>query len=122
MLGVCFGAQFLANHFGGEVLPSKIREYGRANLSFVNTENELYFIVRIELSILLIRIKLMLIKFYIGIYNFFYLVYLRLFCVGGSYSLNSNIMFFIFLNIFTFVFIYLNLFLEKYAKILNLIK
>lgn len=35
LLGVCFGAQFLANNFGGEVLPSKIREYGRANLSFV---------------------------------------------------------------------------------------
>jgi len=36
LLGVCFGAQFLANHFGGAVLPSKIREYGRANLSFVS--------------------------------------------------------------------------------------
>lgn len=36
LLGVCFGAQYLANHFGGEVLPSKIREYGRAHLSFVN--------------------------------------------------------------------------------------
>lgn len=36
LLGVCFGAQFLAQHFGGEVLPSKIREYGRANLSFVS--------------------------------------------------------------------------------------
>lgn len=36
LLGVCFGAQFLAQHFGGEVLPSKIREYGRANLGFVD--------------------------------------------------------------------------------------
>ncbi len=36
LLGVCFGAQYLANQFGGEVLPSKIREYGRANLTFVN--------------------------------------------------------------------------------------
>jgi GMP synthase (glutamine-hydrolysing) len=36
LLGVCFGAQYLANNFGGEVLPSKIREYGRANLSFVD--------------------------------------------------------------------------------------
>lgn len=36
LLGVCFGAQYLANHFGGEVLPSKIREYGRAHLSYVN--------------------------------------------------------------------------------------
>ena len=41
LLGVCFGAQFLANNFGGEVLPSKIREYGRANLSFVDESNVL---------------------------------------------------------------------------------
>ena len=39
LLGVCFGAQFLANHYGGEVLPSEIREYGRANLSFVNNDS-----------------------------------------------------------------------------------
>lgn len=38
LLGVCFGAQYMANHYGGEVLPSKIREYGRANLGFVNEE------------------------------------------------------------------------------------
>ena len=36
LLGVCFGAQFLSNNYGGEVLPSSIREYGRANLSFVS--------------------------------------------------------------------------------------
>ena len=41
LLGVCFGAQYLALNFGGEVLPSKIREYGRANLSSVNAEHEL---------------------------------------------------------------------------------
>lgn len=41
LLGVCFGAQFLANNFGGEVLPSTIREYGRANLSYVNQDHEL---------------------------------------------------------------------------------
>ncbi len=41
LLGVCFGAQYLALNYGGEVLPSKIREYGRANLSYVDTENEL---------------------------------------------------------------------------------
>ncbi len=39
LLGVCFGAQYLASNFGGEVLPSTIREYGRANLSFVDQEN-----------------------------------------------------------------------------------
>ncbi len=41
LLGVCFGAQYLANNYGGEVLPSTIREYGRANLSYVNAAHEL---------------------------------------------------------------------------------
>ena len=41
LLGVCYGAQHLAHEFGGEVLPSNTREYGRANLSFVAAENEL---------------------------------------------------------------------------------
>ena len=41
LLGVCFGAQYLANNFGGEVLPSTIREYGRANLSHVDQANVL---------------------------------------------------------------------------------
>lgn len=41
LLGVCYGAQFLAQSSGGEVLPSKIREYGRANLSFVNNSHGL---------------------------------------------------------------------------------
>jgi GMP synthase (glutamine-hydrolysing) len=36
LLGVCYGAQFLAQHDGGEVMPSKIREYGRANLGFID--------------------------------------------------------------------------------------
>lgn len=42
LLGVCYGAQFMAYHYGGEVLPSKIREYGRANLSWVDNSNELF--------------------------------------------------------------------------------
>lgn len=41
LLGVCYGAQFLAQSNGGEVMPSKIREYGRANLSFVNNNHDL---------------------------------------------------------------------------------
>ncbi len=41
LLGICFGAQYLVNSFGGEVLPATIREYGRANLSYVDTKNEL---------------------------------------------------------------------------------
>ncbi len=41
MLGVCYGAQYLAQSYGGEVQPSKTREYGRAMLSKVETENPL---------------------------------------------------------------------------------
>ena len=36
LLGVCYGAQYLAQSQGGEVHPSKIREYGRATLSYVD--------------------------------------------------------------------------------------
>ena len=42
LLGVCYGAQFLAHHFGGNVAPSNTREYGRANLEFVNNSNVLF--------------------------------------------------------------------------------
>lgn len=42
MLGVCYGAQFLAHYFGGEVMPSDSREYGRANLGFVDSTNPLF--------------------------------------------------------------------------------
>jgi len=41
LLGVCYGAQFLAQSSGGEVMPSKIREYGRANLSFIENSHSL---------------------------------------------------------------------------------
>lgn len=41
LLAVCFGAQYIAQNYGGEVVASKIREYGRANLSFVNHDNVL---------------------------------------------------------------------------------
>ena len=41
MLAICYGAQYLALSSGGEVMPSKIREYGRANLSYINPESEL---------------------------------------------------------------------------------
>jgi GMP synthase (glutamine-hydrolysing) len=36
LLGVCYGAQLLATESGGQVSPSEIREYGRANLSFID--------------------------------------------------------------------------------------
>lgn len=42
LLGVCYGAQYLAHFFGGEVKPSDSREYGRANLGYVDTTNPLF--------------------------------------------------------------------------------
>ncbi|WP_452224204.1 glutamine-hydrolyzing GMP synthase [Lacinutrix chionoecetis] len=38
MLAVCYGAQYLAHFSGGEVAESNTREYGRANLSFVEKD------------------------------------------------------------------------------------
>ncbi|MFS8617948.1 MAG: GMP synthase (glutamine-hydrolyzing), partial [Solitalea sp.] len=32
LLGVCYGAQYIAREWGGDVLPSSTREYGRAQL------------------------------------------------------------------------------------------
>ena len=42
LLGVCYGAQYLVHGFGGEVLPSNTREYGRANLQSVNSGDPLF--------------------------------------------------------------------------------
>lgn len=42
LLAVCYGAQYLAHFGGGEVAPSNIREYGRANLSYIK-EDEAFF-------------------------------------------------------------------------------
>jgi GMP synthase (glutamine-hydrolysing) len=42
LLGVCYGAQYLAHYFGGEVMPSDSREYGRAKLGFVDSANVLF--------------------------------------------------------------------------------
>ena len=42
LLGVCYGAQYLAHFFGGEVAQSNSREYGRAHLEYVNSKNELF--------------------------------------------------------------------------------
>jgi GMP synthase (glutamine-hydrolysing) len=41
VLGVCYGAQLIAHKSGGNVLPSTIREYGRAKLSTVDQHNSL---------------------------------------------------------------------------------
>ncbi|WNH12104.1 glutamine-hydrolyzing GMP synthase [Thalassobellus suaedae] len=42
ILAVCYGAQYLAHFSGGNVAPSNTREYGRANLSFIKS-NEPFF-------------------------------------------------------------------------------
>ncbi len=42
ILGICYGAQYLAHYYGGEVLPSDTREYGRANLKFADSESPLF--------------------------------------------------------------------------------
>ena len=42
LLGVCYGAQYLVHNYGGEVLPSGIREYGRANLISLNNNDPLF--------------------------------------------------------------------------------
>lgn len=42
LLGICYGAQFLVHNFGGEVWPSRTREYGRANLVYINDEDPLF--------------------------------------------------------------------------------
>ncbi len=41
LLGVCYGAQYLAMGFGGNVEASNTREYGRSNLSFSDGSNVL---------------------------------------------------------------------------------
>ena len=41
VLGICYGAQYMAEHLGGTVTPSDIREYGRAKLNEVNQNHEL---------------------------------------------------------------------------------
>ncbi|MGB4931803.1 MAG: glutamine-hydrolyzing GMP synthase, partial [Chitinophagales bacterium] len=43
LLGVCYGAQFIAQHFGGNVQPSSKREYGRAFLHLLERQNDLFY-------------------------------------------------------------------------------
>ncbi len=42
LLGVCYGAQYLAHFSDGEVAPSNTREYGRANLSFIKDDENFF--------------------------------------------------------------------------------
>ena len=43
LLGVCYGAQYIAHFFGGKVSPSATREYGRANLTAIEIWNNPLF-------------------------------------------------------------------------------
>lgn len=42
ILGICYGAQLMAQTFGGSVEPAGTREYGRANLSSFEKDNPLF--------------------------------------------------------------------------------
>lgn len=41
VLGICYGAQLMAESYGGEVMRSTHREYGRAHLAKINSNNPL---------------------------------------------------------------------------------
>lgn len=41
VLGICYGAQYLSHFYGGEVLPSASREYGRAKLEYIDPSAKL---------------------------------------------------------------------------------
>lgn len=43
ILGICYGAQFIAQYFNGNVQPSNKREYGRAFLHILEHQNELFY-------------------------------------------------------------------------------
>lgn len=42
VLGICYGAQFISHTLGGRVEPANSREYGRANLGFIDSESPLF--------------------------------------------------------------------------------
>jgi len=41
VLGICYGAQLIANEYQGNVIPSQIREYGRARLEKIDQHHDL---------------------------------------------------------------------------------
>ncbi len=51
ILGVCYGAQYLAHYFGGEVAPSNTREYGRANLGFIERDCVLFNNIKLHTQV-----------------------------------------------------------------------
>ncbi len=51
ILGICYGAQLLVKNYGGTVAKSDHREYGRANLSHIDTHYELLKEIEIETQV-----------------------------------------------------------------------
>ncbi len=51
LLGVCYGAQYLAHFFGGEVAHSNTREYGRAILKYIDHKNDLFSGISIDTQV-----------------------------------------------------------------------
>ena len=48
LLGVCYGAQYLAQNYGGLVEASDSREYGRANMKYIDHESELFREIEVD--------------------------------------------------------------------------
>lgn len=42
LLGICYGAQYLAHFYSGEVAPAPSREYGRATLDIIDREDPIF--------------------------------------------------------------------------------
>lgn len=42
LLGICYGAQYMAQQYGGEVTPSESREYGRARLRYIDKSSTIF--------------------------------------------------------------------------------
>jgi GMP synthase (glutamine-hydrolysing) len=51
ILGVCYGAQYMAHFYGGEVEPSNSREYGRANLGYINHDSTLFKNIKLHTQV-----------------------------------------------------------------------
>lgn len=48
ILGICYGAQYMAQHMGGKVEPAGTREYGRAQLTQVDSTNPLFHNIQVN--------------------------------------------------------------------------
>ena len=51
LLGICYGAQYLAHNYGGKVTSSEYREYGRANLKYINNKSPVFKDIKINTQV-----------------------------------------------------------------------